>query len=194
MNLIGKPLPHFSLHGYCNGKEMTFNTNDCKGRTTVLFFYPLDFTFVCPTELLALDAAHTEFEKRNAAVFGVSVDSIHSHRAWCETARAKGGLETISYPLLSDLHRQCAQALGVLDEEEGIALRATVIIDADGIVQHVSVNNLSYGRNVKEILRLIDAITYVQKHGDQVCPANWTDGDEAIAPNPESTAAYISKK
>lgn len=193
MNFIGKPLPPFSLKGYCDGSEITMTDRDLQGQYSVLFFYPLDFTFVCPTELIALQDAAAEFASRNARVYAISIDSVHSHRAWCHTPRNQGGVEGVSYPLLSDMHRDLARMLGIYNESEGVALRATFIVDTDNVVQHVSVNNLPFGRNVSEILRLIDAITFVKMHGDQVCPANWEKGKKTLSPTSEGVAEYLSQ-
>ncbi len=206
-NLIGKPAPDFKAVAVINGKEISedFNLADFKGKKIVLFFYPLDFTFVCPTEIIAFQDKMEEFEKRNTVVIGCSVDSAYSHWAWLNTPRDKGGIEGVNYPLVSDLDKTISMKYGVLGgsyhiaesgeisfEGEPVALRGLFLVDEDGIIQHQVINNLGLGRSVKEVLRMIDALTHLQKFGE-VCPADWEEGQEALTPTFEGVAAYLSK-
>jgi peroxiredoxin (alkyl hydroperoxide reductase subunit C) len=162
-----------------------------KGRYTVLFFYPLDFTFVCPTEIIAFHDKLAEFEKLGANVIGASVDSHYTHLAWRNTPRKQGGLGEIGFPLFSDLSRKASQAFGVL-LDPGIAARGTFIVDDKGILQSASVNNLGVGRNVDEILRTVEAFQFVAKHGE-VCPANWNKGSATMKPDPVGSKEYFEK-
>ena len=157
----------------------------------VLFFYPLDFTFVCPSEIIAFDKALPKFAAKNAQVLGVSVDSHFTHWAWKQTPREKGGIGPIQYPLVADLNKKIAQQYGVL-LEEGIALRGLFLIDKEGVVQHALVNNLPLGRSVDEALRVLDALQFTERHGE-VCPANWKQGEDAMKPSAEGVADYLAK-
>lgn len=207
MGLVGKMAPIFSAGAVINGGEIVegFSLEQYKGKKVVLFFYPLDFTFVCPTELLAFQEKLAEFEKRNTVVVGCSVDSEHSHWAWLNTEKKNGGIQGVKYPLIADLSKAIAMNYGVLAGEydwdnEGnwtysgapVAYRGTFLIDEDGMVQHESINNLGLGRNVDETLRLVDALTHLQEHGE-VCPANWNKGDEAMNASHDGVADYLSK-
>jgi peroxiredoxin 2/4 len=156
-----------------------------------LFFYPLDFTFVCPSEIIAFDAALEKFHAKNAEVIGVSVDSHFTHLAWKSTPRDHGGIGQIRYPLVADLNKKIAADYGVL-LEAGIALRGLFLIDKAGVVRHALINDLPLGRNVDEALRMLDALQFVEAHGE-VCPANWREGQEAMKPNAEGVAKYLAK-
>lgn len=162
-----------------------------QGKYVVLFFYPLDFTFVCPTEITAFSDRYEEFKKINTEVLGVSVDSQFSHLAWVQTPRNEGGLGDLEYPLVSDLKREISEAYGVLSEE-GVALRGLFIIDKEGVIQHSTINNLAFGRNVDETLRVLQALQYVQDNPDEVCPAGWKPGDKTMKPDPEGSKEYFS--
>ena len=166
-------------------------TNELKGKIGVLFFYPLNFTFVCPSEIIAFNNKLKEFQDRNAVLIGVSVDSPFSHLAYKNTPLEKGGIGNVGFPLVSDLTKQIARDYDVL-LNESIAFRGTFIIDTKGIVRHQVINDLPLGRNIDEALRIIDAIQYNEQHGE-VCPANWNKGDEAMKPTAEGVAAYLSK-
>lgn len=159
------------------------------GKYVVLFFYPLDFTFVCPTEIIAFSDRTVDFEEHHATVIGVSVDSHYTHLAWLNTPRDKGGLGHIQYPLLADLNKEVARSYGVL-LDAGIAARGLFIIDDKGILQSMTVNNLGVGRNVEEVLRLVEAFQFVAKHGE-VCPANWRPGAKTMKPDPEGSKEYF---
>ena len=210
MGLVGKKFPNLSVNAM-NDMGDTFKVNVLEEavnnkKKVVLFWYPKDFTFVCPTELHAFQAALGEFEKRNTLVIGASCDTAEVHFAWLNTAKDNGGIEGVTYPILADSNRNLASTLGILDisneqynEETGIVTvegdnvtyRATYIIDEEGTVQHESINNMPLGRNVNEYIRIIDALTHVQKNGE-VCPANWEEGKDAMKADRNSTAEYLS--
>jgi len=158
----------------------------------VLFFYPLDFTFVCPSEIVAFDKALKEFEDRNTEVIGVSVDSEYTHYAWKQTPLKKGGIGDIQFPLVADLDKNIARSFGVLFDES-VALRGLFIIDTHGVVRHALVNDLPLGRSVSEAIRTLDALQFSEEHGE-VCPANWQKGEDAMAPTAEGVAAYLAKQ
>jgi peroxiredoxin (alkyl hydroperoxide reductase subunit C) len=170
-------------------KELALS--DYKGKYVVLFFYPLDFTFVCPTEILAISDRIDEFKERGAEVIGVSVDSPYSHIAWRRTPRKKGGIGEVTYPLVSDLDKAVATKYGVLLEKPGIALRGLFIIDREGKLRHITINDLPLGRNVEEVLRVLDAVKFSEEHGE-VCPANWKKGEEGMKPDQEGLEAYAA--
>lgn len=163
-----------------------------RGKYVILFFYPLDFTFVCPTEIVAFDKKLDEFKKRGAEVIGVSVDSEYSHWAWRNTALDKGGIGKIGYPLVADLTRGISRSYGVLHNEEK-ALRGTFLIDKEGVIRHAVVNDFPLGRNIDEAIRMIDALAFTEKHGE-VCPADWSAGKKGIKETAASVASYLSAK
>jgi peroxiredoxin (alkyl hydroperoxide reductase subunit C) len=188
---VSAPAPDFSGEAFLNGEFKKISLSDFKGKKLVLFFYPLDFTFVCPTEIVAFTDKLEEFRKRNTEVVGVSVDSKFTHKAWAETERKDGGIKGVNYPLLSDLNKKVAADYGVL-LPDGIALRGLFIINKDGILKHATINHLDLGRNVDEVLRLLDAVDFSEQHGE-VCPANWKKGEKAMKPTAESLKQYMSK-
>jgi peroxiredoxin 2/4 len=163
-----------------------------KGKNVVLFFYPMDFTFVCPSEILAFNKKLDEFKKRNTEVIGVSIDSKFTHLAWKNTPVEDGGIGKIQYPLVSDLNKNIAREYGILFEES-VALRGLFLIDTKGVIRHAVINDLPLGRNVSEALRMVDALQFVETHGDQVCPANWQEGEEAMKATEEGVASYLAK-
>jgi peroxiredoxin (alkyl hydroperoxide reductase subunit C) len=172
------------------GKKFVDTTlSSYKGKWIVLFFYPLDFTFVCPTELIAFSDNVEEFEKLNAQLLAVSIDSHYTHLAWKNTPRNKGGIGDINYPLIADLDKSISRDYGVL-LEEGIALRGLFIIDPQFNIRQITINDLPVGRNVNEVLRLIKAFKYVEEHGE-VCPANWNPGDKTVKPDPTDSQEYF---
>ena len=208
MSLIGKKAPDFSAVAVVNGGEFqeNFSLEQYKGKKVVFFFYPLDFTFVCPTEIIAFEEKIAEFEKRNTVVVGCSIDSQFSHWAWLNTPKNKGGIKGVKYPLVADLDKTIAMKYDVLGgdyyvgengelsfEGEPVAFRGLFIIDEEGVVQHQLINNLGLGRSVKEALRLVDALSHLQNYGE-VCPANWEEGDEALKPTFDGVANYLAKK
>jgi peroxiredoxin (alkyl hydroperoxide reductase subunit C) len=158
----------------------------------VLFFYPLDFTFVCPTEIIEFNRKLDEFKERGAEVVGVSVDSHFSHLAWKKTPVEQGGIGDIQYPLVADIKKQISRDYGVLLEDGGVALRGTFLIDKEGIVKHAVLNDLGLGRNIDETVRMVDALKHHEQFGE-VCPANWSKGDDAMKPTSDGVASYLSK-
>lgn len=191
--LIGKKAPDFNCSGIINKEIKKITLSDFKNKYKVIFFYPLDFTFVCPTEIHAFQEKLEEFKKRNAEIIGVSVDSVYSHQAWLSQSKDKGGIEGVTFVLLSDITKAISKAYGVLNEEEGIAYRGVFILDKNDILQSLTINNLSLGRNIDEVLRVLDALQFTEKHGD-VCPANWQAGQEGLKTTKEDVSAYLSKK
>jgi len=189
--IVGKPAPAFQLDAVADGGFKTISLSDYRGKWVVLFFYPLDFTFVCPTEILAFSDRIEEFKKLNAEVLGVSVDSKYTHLAWTERPRELGGIQGLKYPLLADLNKTVSADYGVLSDA-GVALRGLFIIDPDGVVQHATINNLGVGRSVDETLRVLQAFQYVREHGE-VCPANWKPGAEGMKPDWEKSKTWFSK-
>jgi alkyl hydroperoxide reductase subunit AhpC len=175
---VTQPAPDFTADAVVNGEFKTIKLSDYKGKYVVLFFYPLDFTFVCPTEIIAFSDKIDEFRKRGAEVLGVSVDSKYCHLAWIKTPRADGGLGGLKYPLVSDLTKTISAEYGVL-VDGAVALRGTFLIDRNGVLRHALVNDLPLGRNIDETIRMIDALQFFEQHGE-VCPANWKPGSMAI--------------
>lgn len=168
-----------------------FKLSDLKGKYVVLFFYPLDFTFVCPTEIIAHDKRIDEFKKRDVEVVCVSIDSQFSHFSWRNTPVEKGGIGPIRFPMVADVKHEIVQAYGIEFADAGVALRASFLIDKKGIVQHQVVNNLPLGRNVDEMLRVVDALQFHEQHGE-VCPAGWHKGEDGMKPTADGVAEYLS--
>jgi len=207
MTLVGKKAPLFSTGAVVNGDEIVegFSLDQYLGKKEVVFFfYPKDFTFVCPTEILAFQAKLAEFEKRGVAVVGASTDTEETHLAWLMTPKNKGGIEGVTYPLVADTSKTIATNYGVLGgeysyNEEGelefegnaIAFRGTFLIDKDGVVRQETINDLPLGRNIDEMIRLVDALQHVEKFGE-VCPANWEEGKEAMEATKESVSNYLA--
>jgi peroxiredoxin (alkyl hydroperoxide reductase subunit C) len=207
--LVGKKAPSFRAPAVVNGGEIVenFSLEQFVGKKyVVFFFYPADFTFVCPTEILAFQHKIEEFEKRNVAVIGCSVDSQFSHWKWLNTERKDGGIKGVTYPLVVDQSKTIAQAYDVLaghfevtEDKEVVfsgtpmAYRGLFLIDMNGIVQHQVVNNFPLGRSVQEVLRMVDALQFNEKHGE-VCPADWQKGEEAMKPTHEGVSSYLSKR
>ena len=191
--LVQNPAPDFKAQVVMpdNQIEEKTLTELRGGNYAVLFFYPLDFTFVCPSEIIAFDKKLDEFKKRDCEVIGVSVDSHFTHLAWKNTPRDKGGIGNIQYPLVADLDKKIADAYGVLIEM-GVSLRGLFLIDKEGIVRHAVINDLPLGRNIDEAVRMLDALQFSEKHGE-VCPANWREGEEAMKPTAAGVAEYLSK-
>ncbi len=192
---VQREAPNFEAIAVQGREFIDFELAQLRGKYVVLFFYPLDFTFVCPTEIIAFDDKLEEFAKRNTQVVAVSVDSQYSHLAWQKTPRNKGGLGDVRYPLVSDLTKRISEDYGVLLHEgadAGVALRGLFLIDRQGIVRHVTINDLPLGRNIDEPLRLIDALEFNEKHGE-VCPANWQAGPEGLKADPTGSQEYFKK-
>ena len=191
--LVTKQAPDFTADAVL--PDNTFGQitlSSFKGKNVVLFFYPLDFTFVCPSEILAFNKKIEEFKSRNTEVIGVSVDSKFTHLAWKNTKLEDGGIGNIQYTLVSDLNKNIAREYGILFNE-AVALRGLFLIDTKGVIRHAVINDLPLGRSVNEALRMVDALQFVETHGDQVCPANWQEGDEAMKPTAEGVAGYLAK-
>nr|YP_010471101.1 thiol-specific antioxidant protein [Synarthrophyton patena]UVF62930.1 thiol-specific antioxidant protein [Synarthrophyton patena] len=187
---VGQPAPNFTATAVYDQEFKQVKSSDYLGKYVILFFYPLDFTFVCPTEITAFSDLYNEFTQINTEVLGVSVDSEYAHLAWLQTKRDDGGLGDLNYPLISDLTKSISKSYNVLTAE-GKALRGLFIIDAQGILQHSVVNNLDFGRSVNETLRTLKAIQYVQSHPDEVCPANWKPGDATMIADPVKSKEYF---
>jgi len=177
---VTKPAPQFSAAAYYNGITKV-SLSDYKGKYVVLFFYPLDFTFVCPTEIISFSEKAEEFRKAGCEVIAASTDSVYSHMEYVQKPRAEGGLGKMNIPILADTTRSIATTYGCLKEDEGIAFRATYIIDGNGILRHLSINDLPVGRNVDEVLRLVQAFKFADENGD-VCPEKWTPGSKTMKP------------
>jgi peroxiredoxin (alkyl hydroperoxide reductase subunit C) len=190
--LVTNPAPDFTATAVLpdNSFKEDFKLSDFRGKYVLLFFYPLNFTFVCPSEILAFNKAVDQFEAHNCQLIGISIDSHYSHLAWKNTPVNEGGIGRISYPLVSDLNKSISRAYGVL-LDAGIALRGLFLIDRDGIIRHMVVNDLPLGRNVNEALRILFALQFTEQHGE-VCPANWNKGEEAMTPTAEGVAAYLT--
>ncbi|MFS8866812.1 peroxiredoxin [Synechococcus sp. H65.1] len=190
---VGQPAPDFSATAVYDMEFKTIRLSDYRGKKyVVLFFYPLDFTFVCPTEITAFSDRYDEFAKLDTEILGVSVDSEYSHLAWIQTERKAGGVGELRYPLVSDLKKEISAAYNVLDPATGVALRGLFIIDKEGIIQHATINNLAFGRSVDETLRTLQAIQYVQSHPDEVCPANWQPGQRTLKPDPVKSKEFFA--
>jgi len=191
--LVGKPAPDFTAAAVLADGTIADKftlSEEIKGKYGLVFFYPLDFTFVCPSEILAFNRKVEEFNKKNCHLIGVSVDSHFTHLAWKNVPRTEGGLGDIGYPMLADLNKKIATDYGVL-LDAGIALRGLFLIDKSGTVQHAVINNLPLGRNVDEALRMVDALQFHEKNGE-VCPANWTEGDKGMKADPKGSKEYFS--
>ena len=188
MPIVTQEAPQFTADAVVNGEIKSLSLSDYKGKWVYLFFYPQDFTFVCPTEIVAFSEAASKFEKLGAQILGCSIDSKFTHLAWINTPRKQGGLGGINYPLVSDLTKQIATDYDVL-LGGGVALRGSFIIDPKGIVRQATVNDLPVGRNVDEALRLIEAFQFTDKNGE-VCPANWNSGSATMAPDPTGSKKY----
>ena len=207
MSLVGKKAPIFDAPAVINGNEIvdSFSLEQYLGKKEVMFFfYPKDFTYVCPTEILAFQEKLGEFEKRGVAVVGASTDTPEVHLAWLNTPKNKGGIEGVNYPLVADVAKTIAYNFGVLSgdwnyneenelifEGDGVAFRGTFYIDKEGIVRHETINDLPLGRNIDEMIRIVDAWHHVQEYGE-VCPANWEEGKDAMKPDPEGVASYLA--
>jgi peroxiredoxin (alkyl hydroperoxide reductase subunit C) len=189
---VGQSAPDFTATAVVNQEFKTIKLSDYRGKYVVLFFYPLDFTFVCPTEIIAFSDRYSEFSALNTEVIGASVDSEFSHLAWIQSDRKVGGLGDIAYPLVADLKKEISSAYNVLDPDAGVALRGLFIIDKEGVIQHATINNLSFGRSVDETLRTLKALQYVQSHPDEVCPAGWQEGDITMVPDPVKSKVYFA--
>ncbi|MGL5697036.1 MAG: peroxiredoxin C [Plesiomonas shigelloides] len=195
MVLVARQAPDFTAAAVLGNGEIVDNFNlkqHIAGKAAVLFFYPLDFTFVCPSELIAFDHRIEEFQKRGVEVIGVSIDSEFTHNAWRKTPVDKGGIGEVRYPLVADVKHDICRAYGVELEEAGVALRGSFLIDKHGVVRHQVVNDLPLGRNIDEMLRMVDALQFHEEHGD-VCPAQWEKGKKAMQASPDGVARFLSE-
>jgi len=190
--LVTREAPDFKAQAVmANGSFEELSLSSYKGKYVLLFFYPLDFTFVCPSEILAFDKALDEFRQRNCEILGVSVDSHFTHLAWKNTSVQNGGIGNIGFPLVADLDKSISEDYGVL-LPDGISLRGLFLIDKEGVVRHQLINDLPLGRSVEEAIRILDALQFTEKYGE-VCPANWKPGEDAMKPTAEGVAEYLSK-
>ncbi|HHB76676.1 MAG TPA: peroxiredoxin [Desulfobulbus sp.] len=191
--LVTKQAPDFTATAVMpdNSMKEDFKLSDYRGKYVILFFYPLDFTFVCPSEIIAFDKNLDKFKQRNCEVIGASIDSQFSHWAWRNTPVNEGGIGNIGYPLVADLDKKISRQYGVL-LDMGVALRGTFLIDKEGVVRHAVINDLPLGRSIDEALRMVDALKFHEEHGD-VCPANWHQGEDAMTPTAEGVADYLAK-
>ena len=190
---VCQPAPNFTASAVmADGSIQDISLSDYAGQYVVLFFYPLDFTFVCPSEILAHNSRVAEFKSRGVQVLGVSIDSQFTHAAWRNTATNNGGIGPIGFPLVADLKHDIVKAYGVAHPQAGVALRGSFLIDKEGVIQHMVINNLPLGRNVDEMLRMVDALQFTEEHGE-VCPAGWNKGDEGMKPSAAGVADYLSK-
>ncbi|XP_072950201.1 2-Cys peroxiredoxin BAS1, chloroplastic [Typha angustifolia] len=191
--LVGNVAPDFEAEAVFDQEFIKVKLSDYIGKKyVILFFYPLDFTFVCPTEITAFSDRHSEFEKLNTEILGVSIDSVFSHLAWVQTDRKSGGLGDLKYPLISDVTKSISKSYGVLIPDQGIALRGLFIIDKEGVIQHSTINNLAIGRSVDETMRTLQALQYVQENPDEVCPAGWKPGEKSMKPDPKLSKDYFA--
>ena len=190
--LVGKAAPEFAANAvYGNNEIKELKLSDYKGKYVVLFFYPLDFTFVCPSELIAFDHRLEDFKARNVEVIGCSIDSQFTHLAWKNTPIDKGGIGQVKYPLVADVKHAICQAYDVEFAAAGVAFRGSFLIDRNGVVQHQVVNNLPLGRNIDEMLRMVDALQFTEEHGE-VCPAGWNKGKAGMKASPDGVAKYLA--
>ncbi len=193
--LVGKQAPEFTSSAVMADGSINdnFSLADFKGKYIVLFFYPLDFTFVCPTELIAFSHRIAEFEKREVQVIGCSIDSQFTHLAWRNTPIDNGGIGPVKYPLVADVKHQICRDYDVELDPDGVALRGSFLIDKAGVVRHQVVNDLPLGRNIDEMLRMVDALQFHEKHGE-VCPAGWSQGDKGMVADGEGVASYLASE
>lgn len=190
--LVGKNAPDFKANAVVNGDFKQISLADYRGKYVLLFFYPLDFTFVCPTEMHAFQEKLETFKKLNTEVIGVSVDSQFSHLAWLQTKKDDGGIEGVKYPIVSDINKTIARDYDVLIPSDGVALRGTFLIDKQGKVRQQTINDLPLGRNIDEFVRLVEALQFHEEHGE-VCPANWKKGEKTMKPNQAGLKSYFKK-
>ncbi|MEN3260639.1 peroxiredoxin C [Sodalis endosymbiont of Spalangia cameroni] len=195
MVLVTRQAPDFTAAAVLGTGEIVDNFNlkaHIQGKTAVIFFWPMDFTFVCPSELIAFDKRYAEFQKRGVEIIGVSFDSEFVHNAWRQVPTDKGGIGPVKYPMVADIKREIIKAYGIEHPDAGVALRGSFLIDKDGIVRHQVVNDLPLGRNIDEMMRMVDALQFHEEHGE-VCPAQWEKGQEGMGASPEGVAKYLSE-
>lgn len=192
--LVGRQAPDFNTAAVLGDGTITenFKLSDLRGKYTVLFFWPLDFTFVCPSEIIAHENRRGAFEERDVQLVGVSIDSQFTHFAWRNTPVDKGGIGEVGFPMVADVQHEICRAYGVEHPQDGVAFRASFLIDKEGVVRHQTVNDLPLGRNVDDMIRVIDALQFHEKHGE-VCPAGWQKGQEGMKADADGVADYLSK-
>jgi peroxiredoxin (alkyl hydroperoxide reductase subunit C) len=192
--LVGRTAPDFTAAAVMGDGSIKegFKLSDLRGKYVILFFWPLDFTFVCPSEIIAHENRRAAFEERGVALVGVSIDSAYAHYAWRSTPVKQGGIGEVGFPMVADVKHEIARAYGVEHPTDGVAFRATFLIDKDSVVRHQVVNDLPLGRNVDETLRMVDALQFYEQHGD-VCPAGWQKGDEGMRADAKGVAEYLTK-
>lgn len=189
--LVGNTAPDFKASAVTDGEFKDISLADFDGKWKILFFYPLDFTFVCPTEIIAFSDAASQFREKGCELIACSVDSVFSHLAWTQQSRDEGGIGEVNFPILSDINKTIAQSYEVLTED-GVALRGLFLIDDKNVIQHATINNLSVGRNVEEALRLLKGYQFTAEKGE-VCPANWNEGGDTMKPDPVGSKEYFKK-
>ncbi|MFT4465294.1 MAG: peroxiredoxin C [Sodalis sp. (in: enterobacteria)] len=195
MVLVTRQAPDFTVAAVLGPGEIVDNFNlksHIQGKPAVIFFWPMDFTFVCPSELIAFDKRYAEFQKRGVEIIGVSFDSEFVHNAWRQVPTDKGGIGPVKYPMVADIKREIIKAYGIEHPDAGVALRGSFLIDKDGIVRHQVVNDLPLGRNIDEMMRMVDALQFHEEHGE-VCPAQWEKGQEGMGASPEGVTKYLSE-
>ncbi|TVQ42463.1 MAG: peroxiredoxin [Gloeocapsa sp. DLM2.Bin57] len=190
---VGQAAPEFRATGVINQEFKDIKLSDYLGKYLILLFYPLNFTFVCPTEIIAFSDRYQEFADLDTEILGISVDSEFSHLAWIQTDPREGGIGDITYPLVSDIKKEISNSYDILDPEAGVALRALFIIDKKGIIQHITINNLSFGRSVEETLRTLKAIQHVQSCPNEVCPVDWEEGNQTIIADPDKAKLFFAQ-
>lgn len=189
---VGQPAPDFTATACIGNQFKDVSLSDYRGKNVILFFWPLDFTFVCPTEIVAFNQAYSQFKERNTEVLGASVDSHFTHLAWQKTPQKQGGLGPIDFPMIADQTHKISEDYGVLVEGGGVAFRGLFLIDKEGVIRHMVINDLPLGRSVDEALRMVDALTHFEKNGE-VCPANWKPGEKAMKPGVEESTEFFEK-
>jgi alkyl hydroperoxide reductase subunit AhpC len=188
---VGQPAPDFTATAVVDGQFEQVSLAQYRGKNVVLFFWPLDFTFVCPTEIVAFSDAVPQFKERNTQVLGASIDSQFTHLAWSRQPRTEGGLGQVAFPMIADLTKELSTKYAVLNAG-GVALRGLFLIDKNGVVRHMLVNDLPLGRSVDEALRMVDALAHFEKNGE-VCPANWRPGQKSMKADPEGSKSYFAE-
>ncbi len=195
MVLVTRQAPDFTAAAVLGSGEIVENFNlkkHIQGKAAVIFFWPMDFTFVCPSELIAFDKRYAEFRNRGVEIIGVSFDSEFVHNAWRKTPIAEGGIGEVQYPMVADIKREIIKAYGIEHPDAGVALRGSFLIDKQGVVRHQVVNDLPLGRNIDEMMRMVDALQFHEEHGE-VCPAQWEKGQQGMGASPEGVAKYLSE-
>lgn len=192
LSIVGKPAPQFTAEAVVDDEIKKVSLSDYDGKNKILVFYPAAFSFICPTELFAFQEKIEEFNKRNAVILGISVDQIYTLQKWLEIPRTQGGVQGIAYPLLSDVKKEISRAYGTLNETQGNAFRGVFIIDKNNVVQAAIIYNDSIGRDIAEVLRVLDAVLFTQEHG-QVCPANWAKGQNGMTATQNGLKDYLKE-